>query len=120
MKTIILSFFLLPFSFLFSQGNLQFNQVITLNGNFTGSPTSKSDIGTVPAGKVWKLEYYTVSSSFGGGIFVNNNIFVENQVMWFKTNDLLSIKGNCGSCGWCASCATYVYFVSIIEFNTIP
>jgi hypothetical protein len=120
MKILILSFFLVPFSFLFSQGNLQFNQVITISGSFIGGPTTKIDLGTVPVGKVWKLEYYAASGTFAAGIFVNNIVFVENKLMWFKANDLLSMKGNCASCGTCASCASYSYFVSIVEFNIIP
>jgi hypothetical protein len=47
MKILLLSFFLFPFSILFSQGNLQFNQVINLSG---------SQAYTVPVGKCLKVE----------------------------------------------------------------
>jgi len=52
MKNLILSFFLVLCSLLFSQGNLQFNQVKLV-----------STVETVPAGKVWKVE----SAVFMGG-----------------------------------------------------
>jgi hypothetical protein len=100
-----------------AQGNLQFNQVITLNGSFTSTPTGKLDLGTVPVGKVWKMEYFTIASTYGAGLFVNNAIFVENNVIWFKSGDLISARGNCGSCG--PGVGTYIYFVSIIEFNVV-
>ncbi len=101
-----------------AQGNLQFNQVITFNGNFTSTPTGKLDLGTVPVGKVWKMEYFTTASTFGAGLFVNNAIYVENKVIWFKPGDLISVRGNCGSCG--PGVSNYIYFVSIIEFNVVP
>jgi len=44
--------FCLFFGTLFSQGNLQFNQVITYTGTFQGNLS----LGTVPNGKVWKIE----------------------------------------------------------------
>ena len=54
MKILILSFLLLPFSFLFSQGNLQFNQVLvfTPGNNYT-----------VPSGKVLKVESINFTGS---------------------------------------------------------
>jgi len=55
MKILLLSIFILPFFFLFSQGNLQFNQVVNLNSGSTY---------TVPTGKVFKIE----SISFNGNV----------------------------------------------------
>jgi hypothetical protein len=98
---------------------LQFNQVITFNGNFTSTPTGKLDLGTVPVGKVWKMEYHTIASTYGAGLLINNNIQVENKVIWFKPGDLISVKGNGGSIGSGFS-SLYIYFVSIIEFNVVP
>jgi hypothetical protein len=47
MKNLLLFFLTLISSILFSQGNLQFNQVLTLNNGVSY---------TVPQGKVWKVE----------------------------------------------------------------
>jgi hypothetical protein len=87
MKILILSVLFLPFSFLFSQGNLQFNRVV--NYNLSGNPASSGAyiIQTisivVPANKVWKIESATSrfsststmygTSSYVCGIILNNN-----------------------------------------------
>ncbi len=62
MKKFLLSFIFVLGTFLtFSQGNLQFNQVLTIREVAT----------TVPAGKVWKVESYqqaTISVTSSGAI----------------------------------------------------
>ena len=52
MKHLITLTFLFFLSISNAQGNLQFNQVITYTGTFQGSLV----LGTVPNGKVWKIE----------------------------------------------------------------
>jgi hypothetical protein len=42
----------------FAQGNLQFNQVLTYSGSINCGQTSPT--WTVPAGKVWKIEYRSI------------------------------------------------------------
>ena len=124
-----------PFFFLFAffilgslnaQGNLQFNQVVTLTGTLTTSPV----VGTVPAGKVWKIEH---SASERNG-YAANISFVCNNVasypyfgstpnaptqghvrgpIWLKSGDYIQLIN---------SSVTYPsnYFFSIVEFNVIP
>jgi hypothetical protein len=101
MKILFLSFFLVPFSFLFAQGNLQFNQVYNLNYSGTQTPTAGVPTVTfqnasisVPAGKVWKIEsanvttQQSISTGYllhpivnGGGTFLMlNNIVIANNL----------------------------------------
>lgn len=58
MKILILSFFLILCSLLYSQGNLQFNQVINGSISETVVSTSVTTMGTivVPTGKALKIE----------------------------------------------------------------
>ena len=123
-------FFLLAFFILGSlnaQGNLQFNQVVTLTGTLTTSPVV---VGTVPAGKVWKIEH---SASERNG-YAANISFVCNNVasypyfgstgnpptqghvkgpIWLKSGDYIQLIN---------SSVSYPshYFFSIVEFNVIP
>lgn len=94
----------------FSQGNLQFNQVLT----FTGTVASNngfvnSAINTVPAGKVWKIEFKE-----GGGLLNVNgmNLSLNQLPCWLKNGDIVALNGNNSS--------TQNIFVSIIEFNIVP
>jgi hypothetical protein len=130
MKSIVLFFFIFFSLNLFSQGNLQFNQVVKV------SNTSQ----TVPAGKVWKVEaylqantsitefvefptcnfpdrqhpflinskpYYQINGSPGhgsSGIFMAvGNLFP----LWLKAGE--TVQTTCPD-----------NFLSIIEFNIIP
>jgi hypothetical protein len=125
MKIIILSFFLFSFSFLFSQGNLQFNQVITYGGNLNagsistnnGSFTYSSPAYTVPSGKVWKIENVM---SYNSIIMIVNNLIAGSvgsgigpiSTLWLKAGDVLRFANS--------SISTNSYFFSGIEFNIIP
>lgn len=112
-----------------AQGNLQFNQIITVG------TTSL----TVPAGKVWKVESYTesevtfnsnyssgcVNSNYHRPLVINNNnyyffgnmatassganyITTGNKLpIWLKPGD--QIRTVCSS-----------DFASVIEFNVVP
>ena len=125
--------YLIPFSFYFglkAQYNLQFNQVITLNG--TACPTnSVIDVGTVPTNKVWKLENWTnsneISILFNNSQFNNHYIHVYGNQngtqanlssnlnpIWLKAGDIISVRTTLNQCH------LRPYFFSIIEFNLTP
>lgn len=113
MKILILALLLFLGSQLYSQGNLQFNQVLTYNGSTTNGP-----IWSVPAGKVWKVENIMILGSGGVSVFkVNGNqIFNsfygpwQNNLFWLKANDNFQFQFQYAQ----------EYFISIIEFNIIP
>jgi hypothetical protein len=89
-----------------AQGNLQFNQVLTYGGTLCAS--CYQPIGTVPAGKVWKIESKE-------GITLTNingiNLTLTNFPLWLKAGDAVIMNGNS---------STQVFFLSIIEFNILP
>lgn len=91
----------------FSQGNLQFNQVLTFGGTLCAS--CNQPVGTVPAGKVWKIEFKE-----GGGLLNVNgmNLSLNQLPCWLKNGDIVALNGNNSS--------TQNIFVSIIEFNIVP
>ena len=98
-----------------AQGNLQFNQVITYSEYDSGGGNFPAvTIGTVPTGKVWKIEYY-MSSACGIGWNLNNaGNFCGTAAgpIWLKEGDIL--KGRAGnSLGGSR-------ILSIIEFNVVP
>ena len=115
MKILILSFFLLPFSFLFSQGNLQFNQVITGNG-LLGANTSSS-IYAVPTGKIAKIEAINNINGSTFQIGINSS---EVQLayfkfpFWLKAGDTFYVRDGR------ATGAPQNFHFSLIEFNIIP
>ncbi len=95
--------------------NLQFSQVLTLTGQVSGNYQTTL-LGTVPEGKVWKIEslnainndkYFEVN---GVGITSTNYLWPSHFPIWLKSQDILSCKSSSGS----------EYFVSIIEFTLIP
>ena len=69
MKNFLISCFLLLSINLFSQGILQFNQVLILDATVAGNAV------TIPAGKVWKIESVAMTS--------NNSYF---QIQWGGSN----------------------------------
>lgn len=113
-----------------SQGKtLEFNQVLSYAA--AGITTSPYTIGTVPANKVWKVEWMgsyrnSYSNSFvintGAGdcsfyVFslMNSNEVVSpatNGAVWLKEGDILKVAT--GDPSYALS-----YFVSIIEFNVV-
>ncbi len=123
-------FFLISFTFCslaFSQGNLQFNQVLTYNGLINGSNSLTASTGTysnasvkytVPTNKVWKIEYMYFTNS-SGYLFLNNcqstnsagsAYYSTPPAIWLKAGDLVQFAG----------AGTGIYFISIIEFNIVP
>ncbi|MDP4867136.1 MAG: hypothetical protein NWQ47_08305 [Crocinitomicaceae bacterium] len=122
MKILILSFFLLPFSFLFSQGNLQFNQVVSGAGILGNNGVST--ILTVPADKVWKIESVNGWADSGSrtGLTINNvSTLISSATfpIWLKAGDTfrLTVFTNPGT-GYAYGPLNYYY--SIIEFNIVP
>lgn len=134
MKILLLTLFALPFSMLFAQGNLQFNQVLTISGSISVSGSSNkvnSPTQTVPSAKVWKVEYIGASfvsatyfAPINWGVTINTqDLYVStssyltslNSPIWLKAGDQLSFVTNgTGSTG------SIEYLFSIIEFNIIP
>lgn len=94
-----------------AQGNLQFNQVLSLDANSAGNPVS------VPAGKVWKIESVAFSNNNAyfqiqwGGVnyfVLNNSTPYANLPYWLPSNESVSLVANVNA------------KVSIIEFNIVP
>jgi hypothetical protein len=137
MKNLFLLIAILSIStFAKTQGNLQFNQVLTFSGGLTASlsSTTNSSIQTVPIGKVWKIESVgggKLNNSFTGsyiGAKVNNGLSIFRLVgsnlnisgvcpIWLRSGDNMSIEYY-NSSGGSAQSTSYV--ISIIEFNIIP
>jgi hypothetical protein len=131
MKRLLVLFFVLfaSVNLLFAQGNtLVFNQVLTFsNNNITVSPYT---IGTVPAGKVWKIEYMGSYRYSNHNTFVINSGTSENEYslfvyesasanptphgpVWLKQGDVIKVMT--GSISYPAT-----YFISVLEFNVVP
>jgi hypothetical protein len=112
MKTLYIFLFVM-FSTLsvYSQGNLQFNQVLILDA--TGLGVSH----TVPAGKVWKIESVAIAA--------NSSYF---QIQWGGLSYfLVSFAAGYNTLPfWLPSNASVVFIgstnakVSVIEFNVVP
>lgn len=112
MKFIYSLLFLLSISVVsFSQGNLQFNQVLVLDAPVAGNQV------TVPAGKVWKIEsvamaannaYFQIQWAGLSYFIVNTSSGYNNMPFWLPSNATITLIG---------SSATKV---SIIEFNVVP
>jgi hypothetical protein len=109
---------------------LQFSRVVTLAG--TNITTTPYTIGTVPAGKVWKIEHMGGYRSGGylpafvyyiDGVqttdfysYAVTSYYYPNQyprgVVWLKAGDEIRIINSSGS-------YPSNYFVSIIEFSVV-
>lgn len=127
-KTIYIFFLFLGLTSLksFSQGNLQFNQVLSLGGiNNVVNPNSGSYLAyvsqtfVVPSGKVWKIEHVGFFNNNGmAGVVINGRTTAFTTVnpqsagtIWLKAGDQIAF-GSSASQG--------DYFASIIEFNIVP
>jgi hypothetical protein len=132
-NTLCIALFSVLGSLLYSQGNLQFNQVLTFTGSIgvIGPNAVTSPIQTVPAGKVWKIESVggLASNQSSGnvrfGIQINtgisivywNNLIDQNICpIWLKTNDNLQFYYHNPS----TNAQTCSYIISVVEFNIIP
>lgn len=125
MKTTILTFIFTFFLFqsVRSQGDLQFNQVITIINTINQNPFN-SPVYTVPNGKVWKIVKITANSVSNGSGWRINGILAplsalsngsDSGVFWLKSGDTLSFTVSCPNSGLCITS----YFASIIEFNIV-
>jgi hypothetical protein len=116
MKSLILALFSVLGSQLYSQGNLQFNQVLNIEFASTGSTAV-----TVPAGKVWKLENCMLTSinNYACMVFNGTTYYLrqhntsssawDNFPFWFGSGKTVTFGGGCSP-----------GIVSIIEFNVVP
>ena len=111
----------------FAQGNLQFNQVLTYSGTLTTGWNSSPSY-TVPVGKVWKIEFHSVSDNYIS-LYLNGAVIhdvamvgsvnaagsvINSSPIWLKTGDVINYAGqlpNYSQQGWA---------LSIIEFNIVP
>ena len=111
MKHLLISCFLLLSLNSFSQGNLQFNQVLIIDATVAGNAV------TIPAGKVWKIEsvamvsnnsYFQIQWGDANYFVINTSSGYSNLPFWLPSNTTVT---------FIASSATKV---SIIEFNVVP
>ncbi len=111
MKTLYIILLVLFTSIAYSQGNLQFNQVLILDATVAGVTH------TVPAGKVWKIESVAING--------NTSYF---QIQWGGLNYfLVSFSAGYNTLPfWLPSSASVIFTggnnakVSVIEFNVVP
>jgi hypothetical protein len=122
MKQSIIIVFLLLSLRLFSQGNLQFNQVLLLNA--TANNTSQ---WTVPAGKTWKIETMGSYSSMMY-VYLNNSMafeyvgdFNNNFGAYYRGSDAPALWIPSGTVlGHSSSNGSAFRYFSVLEFNIIP
>ena len=125
MKTILfIAFFFLMGTFK-AQGNLQFNQTLLL------STTQASNVllGTVPAGKVWKVEGFGSGNSgasecawsFDGtnAAFRSGNVYVGGTADQYS-NSTSTFWLPAGTSVYSLNCSSNYRWISIIEFNVVP
>ncbi len=134
MKTIVYLIIFIFSSIGFSQGNLQFNQVVTemKTTNFSGvGGAVLSTTFTVPTGKVWKVEglYQNVANNIGAlsgpSSYIVNNLnpnhllktYTDNNILWLPSgNYQIRYYWGCGS----TNCSGTVYnTINSIEFNVV-
>jgi hypothetical protein len=122
MKLLITSLFLALCSLVYSQANLQFNQVLSGTGILGNNGVST--IITVPTDKVWKIESVNGWADSGSrlGLTINGvPTLVSSAIfpVWLKAGDTfrLTVLTNPGT-GYAYGPMNYYY--SIIEFNIVP
>ena len=125
MKTFL---FLLVLFFLGSynaQGNLQFNQALLLSTN----QASNVLLGTVPVGKVWKVEGFGSGNSGAsecGWSFDGTNAAFRSGAIYLGGSAYQSINSTstfwlpAGTTVYSLNCASNYRWMSIIEFNIVP
>jgi hypothetical protein len=124
MKKIFLVLLIITMGFAVNSQNLQFSQVLLLSTN----QASNVLLGTVPAGKVWKIEgfgttaesYYKCGFSFNGSSVFFYTGGVDNYNAGITYNaDNESVWLPAGTPVWAMACS-YHRWLSIIEFNIVP
>jgi hypothetical protein len=117
-----------------AQGNLQFNQVLTYNGNLTAgnNTTVSSPTYTCPTGKVWKIESKTrtpnnigANGSYGTIEFYLNGTLsqdlysgngIDTAPFWLKAGDNIYYRFTNAFSNF----ITASFTISIIEYNIVP
>jgi hypothetical protein len=116
---------------LYAQGNLQFNQVLTLSytGSIPAQSTNSLGTLTVPAGKVWKIESgsrVAITGNFFGNVTTARFMLDDFTVIGHKDDPVsYPIWLNEGTYNIYVSHSTgntvsYKWGLSIIEFNVVP
>ncbi|NDB35706.1 MAG: hypothetical protein EB023_10315 [Flavobacteriia bacterium] len=125
MKSLIYPLFFLAFSASYAQGNLQFNQTLLL------STTQASNVllGTVPAGKVWKIEGFGSGNSgasecawsFDGSnaAFRSGNVYLGGSAYQYS-NSTSTFWLPAGTTVYSLNCSSNYRWISIIEFTIVP
>jgi hypothetical protein len=125
MKTFLFVLVLFFFGSFYAQGNLQFNQALLLSTN----QASNVLLGTVPAGKVWKVEGFGSGNSgasecgwsFDGtnAAFRSGNVYLGGSA-YQTSNSTSTFWLPAGTTVYSLNCASNYRWISIIEFNIIP
>jgi hypothetical protein len=120
MKITTYILFLLFSSSLYSQGNLQFNQVRTFGGTITAGYcwSEQGTVQTVPVGKVWKIENFSNINNDGSFKMMINGITYDDLVntpIWLKESDTFAFIVSCNNGN--GQSTTRNWFSSVIEFN---
>jgi hypothetical protein len=130
MKLILGAILTMFFAVANAQSGLQFNQVVLATVPLAATTGSTANVGTVPAGKVWKLENF-ISDGDLSAAYVNMHInggaaklpiptstysssVMNTDAFWFPAGTGISLQ----RVNTVASGIT-VYF-SIIEFTVVP
>lgn len=128
MKFILVIGFLCLNSVAIAQGNLQFNQVVSLSGSIGLNSVCSNvlELYTVPLGKVVKIEYFEVVTSGCQYHYLSiNDIEVSKGAFptWLKAGDVVRVHRTHGSCFGCATTSFSLsgrHHFSAIEFNIVP
>ena len=116
-----------------AQVNLQFSKPITMGGVLCGGINSVCigfrgwDGDTVPAGKIWKIEFIGAGGSAGlcprfavngaelnGWSTANKQMWASQQPIWLNSGYRFSFYSiNCGFYGT----STFTWVVNVLEFN---
>ena len=125
MKTFLFLLVLFLFGSFYAQGNLQFNQALLLSTN----QASNVLLGTVPAGKVWKVEGFGSGNSgasecgwsFDGtnAAFRSGNVYLGGSA-YQTSNSTSTFWLPAGTTVYSLNCASNYRWISIIEFNIVP
>ena len=125
MKTFLFVLVLFLFGSFNAQGNLQFNQALLLSTN----QASNVLLGTVPVGKVWKVEGFGSGNSgasecgwsFDGTnvAFRSGNVYLGGSA-YQTSNSTSTFWLPAGTTVYSLNCASNYRWISIIEFNIVP
>jgi hypothetical protein len=125
MKTFLFVLVLFLFGSFYAQGNLQLNQEFLLRTN----QASNVLLGTVPVGKVWKVEGFGSGNSgasecgwsFDGtnAAFRSGNVYLGGSA-YQTSNSTSTFWLPAGTTVYSLNCASNYRWISIIEFNIVP